>query len=594
MRFTLAKINSLTRKLRARWTAVFLVIAGGADMNLHAQMLRLDIRTVAGQEACQLHDALAASGRPRVSRLDFLLSGLALRRADGTWLESEDWFSFLSASPGMSMNAEGSGTPEGHYTGIRFHIGVNEAINKADPHIHAADHPLNPQVNGLHWGWAGGFIFLAIEGHYAKSGGEGGFSYHIANAPQLMTIELPVEFIGGRPITLAMDFDLQRVLAGIDFERDGTSTHSREGDALALRIKENIERAFRMRGVSYDVYQTRAFMTAPTPLPVGTHPLAPQVTTRFPQVPWPEDNPLTEEGAALGRRLFHDTRLSGNDTQSCASCHDATHAFSDPRRFSIGAEGQSGRRNAMPLFNLAWHKSFFWDGRAPTLRQQVLMPIQEKAEMNETLPNVIAKLQADAEIIAEFSAAFGTPAVNEERLAKALEQFLLTLISQESKFDRAARKVMELTESEKRGLRLFVTEFDPKNGVRGADCFHCHGGMLFTSQQFANNGLDLAPDDTGLMAVTKNPADRGKFKVPSLRNVALTAPYMHDGRFSTLEEVVEHYSGGVHRSTTLDPNLAKHPVAGIQLTTTEKADLVAFLRTLSDPNFSAHNNASSR
>jgi cytochrome c peroxidase len=130
-----------------------------------------------------------------------------------------------------------------------------------------------------------------------------------------------------------------------------------------------------------------------------------------------------------------------------------------------------------------------------------------------------------------------------------------------------------------------VSEFDPKRGIRGADCFHCHGGALFVSSQFANNGLELAAEDIGRMAVTKNAADRGKFKVPSLRNIALTAPYMHDGRFGTLEEVVEHYSSGVRRGDTLDPNLAKHPQAGIQLSPQEKADLVAFLKTLTDETF---------
>jgi cytochrome c peroxidase len=299
----------------------------------------------------------------------------------------------------------------------------------------------------------------------------------------------------------------------------------------------------------------------------------------------PADNPLTHEGVALGRQLFHDTRLSINGTQSCASCHEQTHAFADARRFSLGAQQQVGKRNAMPLFNLAWQQGFFWDGRAATLREQVLMPIQDKHEMNETLENVVAKLRADADSTAAFHRAFGSAEITPERLAKALEQFLLTLISQESRFDRAARKVAELTESEKRGLQLFVTEFDPKRGLRGADCFHCHGGTLFTSQSFANNGLELTDDDIGRMAVTKNAADQGKFKTPSLRNIARTAPYMHDGRFATLEEVVEHYNSGVRRSATLDPNLAKHPEAGMQLTAQEKADLVAFLKTLTDETF---------
>ncbi len=548
------------------------------------QELRLEVRPVAQGQALRLNEALDAQTPARVSRLDFLLSGLALRKKDGTWLESQDWFAYLSAASGR-LTAQGTGTPAGEYTGIRFRIGVDEAVNKADPHRHAPDHALNPQVNGLHWGWMGGYIFMALEGRFPNGGKEDGFSYHIANAPQLMTVELPVEFRGGRPLTLALELDVTRILTGIDFAKDGTSTHSREGDPLAAKLKANIEQAFRVREVNYDVYQTPVFAAKPAPAPAGTHPLTPAITQRFPQVQLPADNPLTEEGVALGRQLFHDTRLSINGTQSCASCHDQKNAFADPRRFSLGAQQQAGKRNAMPLFNLAWHQGFFWDGRAATLREQVLMPIQDKNEMNETLPNVIAKLSAEQECKTGFAKAFGSPEITAERMAKALEQFLLTFISQESRFDRAARKVAELTESEKRGLQLFVTEFDPKRGLRGADCFHCHGGTLFTSQSFANNGLALGADDMGRMAVTKNAADRGKFKTPSLRNIARTAPYMHDGRFATLEEVVEHYSGGVRRSPTLDPNLAKHPEAGIQLSAQEKADLVAFLKTLTDESF---------
>jgi cytochrome c peroxidase len=167
-------------------------------------------------------------------------------------------------------------------------------------------------------------------------------------------------------------------------------------------------------------------------------------------------------------------------------------------------------------------------------------------------------------------------------MALALEQFLLTLVSQDSRFDRAARKLTTLTAEEQRGLQLFVTEHDPARGLRGADCFHCHGGNLFTTHQFLNNGLEERSEDLGRMEVTGSEADRGKFKVPSLRNVAMTAPYMHDGRFATLEEVIAHYNGPLHRSPTLDPNLAKHPVAGMGLSAEDQAALVAFLKTLTD------------
>ncbi|WP_395748567.1 MbnP family protein [Prosthecobacter sp.] len=563
-----------------------LALAGAAK----GQEMRLEITPVVNGERLRMDEWMVPvlsggeKAQARMTRIDCLLSGLALQRKDGTWVESRDWFACLSAGAGR-LTAKGSGVPEGEYRGLRFRIGVDEATNKANPNQHAPDDALNPQVNGLHWGWQGGYIFMALEGRWMNGGKEDGFSYHIANAPQLMTVEVAVEFRGGRPLTVGLEMDLERVLAGMDFVKDGSSTHSREGDEAAAKVKRNIERAFRVRSVSHDVYQLPAYTSAPAPLPSGSHALTPPMTQRFPQVKLPADNPLTEEGVALGRQLFHDKRLSSNGTQSCSACHDQTHAFADARRFSVGAEQQVGKRNAMPLFNLAWQQAFFWDGRAATLREQVLMPIQDKHEMNETMPNVVAKLSADEACVAAFAKAFGSREITAERVAMALEQHLLTLVSQESRFDRAARKVAELTESEKRGLKLFVTEFDPKRGLRGADCFHCHGGTLFASQPFANNGLELSEDDLGRMAVTGIEADRGKFKTPSLRNVAVTAPYMHDGRFATLEDVVEHYSRGVKQTSTLDANLAKHPEEGIQLTAQEKADLVAFLKTLTDESF---------
>jgi cytochrome c peroxidase len=238
----------------------------------------------------------------------------------------------------------------------------------------------------------------------------------------------------------------------------------------------------------------------------------------------------------------------------------------------------------MSLANLAWADEFFWDGRAKSLREQVLMPIQDTHEMNESLDAVRAKLSSDPAYLQKFTAAFGTGEITSERIAFALEQFLLTLVTQDSKFDRAARKLTELSPLEQRGLQLFVTENDPRRGLRGADCFHCHGGNLFSNHQFMNNGLRES-GDFGRMELTGKESDRGKFKVPTLRNVALTAPYMHDGRFQTLEEVVEHYNTGVQRTRTLDPNLAKHPESGLGLTGEDKKALVAFLKTLTDEQF---------
>ncbi|NKB23274.1 MAG: c-type cytochrome [Kiritimatiellae bacterium] len=167
----------------------------------------------------------------------------------------------------------------------------------------------------------------------------------------------------------------------------------------------------------------------------------------------------------------------------------------------------------------------------------------------------------------------------------ALEQYLSTFISQNAKFDKAARTKMAFTPEEKRGLILFVTEHDPVRGQYGDNCFHCHGGNLFSNHKFVNNGLDVVFTDLGRYLMTSNAADKGKFKVPSLRNTAITAPYMHDGRFKTLEEVIEHYNSGVRRSATLDPNLAKHPPEGLNLSEADKKALVAFLKTLTDEKY---------
>jgi cytochrome c peroxidase len=189
-----------------------------------------------------------------------------------------------------------------------------------------------------------------------------------------------------------------------------------------------------------------------------------------------------------------------------------------------------------------------------------------------------------------FTAAFGASEITAEKISLALENYLLTLTSFNAKFDRVLRGEEQFTTEEQRGFELFSTEYDPRRGQFGADCFHCHGGPLFQSQSFANNGLDEAFSDPGRGKITGKTYDTGKFSTPSLRNVALTAPYMHDGRFRTLEEVVEHYATGVKRSATLDPNLAKHPDGGVPLAAADKRALTAFLRTLTDAQITANPN----
>lgn len=320
-------------------------------------------------------------------------------------------------------------------------------------------------------------------------------------------------------------------------------------------------------------------------LPPGTHPYPLIVPPTLPPPRLPADNPLTVEGVALGQRLFTEKRLSGNNTQSCSSCHQATYAFSNsPNRFSKGIDGKFGTRNAMPLFNLNYANRFFWDGRSPSLRNQALQPIQNPIEMHATLPAVVAKLAADTSYASQFKVAFGSPGVTSARIALALEQFELTIYSGDSKFDRAQQGLATLTAQEQRGADLFRTPFNPQRGQFGADCARCHGGPTFTNFAFRNNGLDTHFTDLGLGGFNNVPSDDGKFKTPSLRNVAITGPYMHDGRFSTLAQVVQHYSDGIVPSATLDPGLAREQ-GGVHLSASDQAALVTFLNTLTDSRF---------
>jgi cytochrome c peroxidase len=299
------------------------------------------------------------------------------------------------------------------------------------------------------------------------------------------------------------------------------------------------------------------------------------------------DNPLTQQGVALGRMLFYEQKLSKDGSQACASCHRQEHAFTDTAQFSIGVEKQRGNRQAMAIFNMAWHNNeFFWDGRSHLLRDQALKPIQDPLEMNETLENAIAKLKAEKQYRDQFLRAFGSEEITADKMALALEQFMNTIVSVESKYDRYLRGDITLSASEERGRQLFFEEFNPGfPSLSGADCAHCHTTKTFENDLYMNNGLDTDAEmqDVGRQSVTGNAADKAKFKVTSLRNIAVTQPYMHDGRFNTLEEVIEHYNSGIKPSSTVDPALEYTRVGGgLQLNSQDKDDLIAFLKTLTD------------
>ncbi|MBK8339091.1 MAG: c-type cytochrome [Flavobacteriales bacterium] len=305
----------------------------------------------------------------------------------------------------------------------------------------------------------------------------------------------------------------------------------------------------------------------------------------------PPDNPITVKGVELGRFLFYEERLSGDNSLSCGSCHSPQAAFTDDgNQFSTGIDGSIGTRNSMALINLGWDNFYFWDGRAATLEQQILEPVVNPIEMHETWPNAAGKLQADSAYRDLFIEAFDAEQIDSTLVARAIAQFLRTMISANSKLDKVMRGEAFFTQEEQRGVTLTQLEGgDPDLGLggqSGADCFHCHSQAagLFTNGQMENNGLDSVFTDLGAGAVTGNPQDNGKFKVPTLRNVALTAPYMHDGRFQTMEEVVEHYNSGGTPSATISPFM-KFTQGGLQLPPSDKQALIAFLNTLTDMDF---------
>jgi len=306
------------------------------------------------------------------------------------------------------------------------------------------------------------------------------------------------------------------------------------------------------------------------------HFLTPQILA---QDNTPAGNPVTDRGATLGRVLFYDKRLSANNTTSCASCHQQEHGFSDPRQFSIGFLGGETGRNSMGLTNAKYYERghFFWDERSQTLEEQVLEPIQNEVEMGLTLAELVAKVSAERYYAELFTSAFGDAVVNSERIALALAQFIRSIISTESKFDLGrSSNFSNFSPEENQGRRIF-------NGQ--GRCDNCHGTDNFVPDNVFNNGLENPYTDPGIGAITRRQQDLGKFKVPSLRNIALTGPYMHDGRFTTLEQVVEFYDSQVVNHPNLAPQLRNNnrPIR-LNLSEAEKRALVAFLHTLTDPN----------
>ena len=306
----------------------------------------------------------------------------------------------------------------------------------------------------------------------------------------------------------------------------------------------------------------------------------------FPDMNIPIDNPMTQEGIFLGKKLFYDNILSSDNSISCASCHIQNNSFSDPNQYSLGVDGQIGFRHSSALINLGYSDFFHWDGSAMSLEDQISRPLFTHFEMNNVdWDDIINRLNASQEYIELFYESFGECEIDSNQVKKAIAQFERTLISSNSRYDQWLRGEVLFTNEELDGLNIFFTE-------RG-DCFHCHGGINFMDNIFHNNGLDEFFSDLGLYETTGDPLDQGLFKTPTLRNIEYSAPYMHDGRFTSLDEVIEHYNSGGVYSSTIDPLMKyvnSNPfgipgLTGLVLTEQEKNNLKAFLLTLSDEDF---------
>ncbi len=332
----------------------------------------------------------------------------------------------------------------------------------------------------------------------------------------------------------------------------------------------------------------------------GATPYHLEIPSNMPPIQFPADNPLTVEGIDLGRFLFYEKRLSGDNGMSCSSCHAPDLAFTDGKAVSKGIDSIAGFRSTMPLINLGYSQFFFWDGRASSLEQQILEPVKNPIEMHDTWPNAMSKLQADAVYPTLFKRAFGTDQIDSLLATKAIAQFIRTMVSGNSPFDKFRRNEGTISVDAQVGFDMFQKEggtigqvipvagSTPVIGQGGADCFHCHtaDAGLFTDEQFHNNGLDTVFDDPGRAGVTLDPADKAKFKTPTLRNIMVTAPYMHDGRFATINDVLNHYNTGGHASPTVDPFMKfTDPEMELGLTPTKRQQIIAFLNSLTDAEF---------
>ncbi len=308
-------------------------------------------------------------------------------------------------------------------------------------------------------------------------------------------------------------------------------------------------------------------------LELTAYPVA--VPAHFPATDYYQRTPIYKEGFELGRRLFYDKRFSKDGTISCGSCHEQVAAFGTYNHdLSHGVNGEHGIRNAMSLFNLAWQTSFGWDGKYTAIEDVYTAHINSSIEFGENMTGIINKLKTDSRYPQQFAKMFGSTEINQQRIYAALTQFISAFISTNTKYDSVKQGLASFTVSEQTGYTVFLSK-----------CNSCHTEPLFTNNSYRNNGLSVTTlNDFGRMRVTNNKTDSLKFRVPSLRNLFKSYPFMHDGRFVAFSQVLDHYQTGVQQSATLDPLLS----SSISLSTTERTALIDFFRTLTDNNLTGN------
>lgn len=506
----------------------------------------------------------AAGNTYAVDRLRYFLCNVRAERADGSFVEV-DAYHYRDAADATTAAFEVT-LPGGAYDRISVLLGLDPELNV----VGALDDV--PEVEAMRWPAAlgDGYHYVWLEGRYRDAAGDpvpfdvrtGRVDDGAQVTDHAVRVTLPASAvtIGEGTTTLPA---VVNVNAWFDDPVYDLTEHPDMIDDLDAQaaLRDNASNLFE------PVLETLELVTFLFP---GAQPL---------EMPEPDDNPTSRQGIALGRMLFYDPILSGDSTLACAGCHRQAQAFGDPRRFSVGIDGTQGTRQAPTIINASWIRRLFWDGRSPSLEDQAIHPVENPIEMHADWDEVVARIQAHPSYPALFARVFGTSAITRDLVVKAIAQFERSLISRNSRYDRWNVLQDTFTAQEERGFALFHTET--------AECFHCHHPTeLFTGNLFFNIGLDSTVVDSGRGAITGNPQELAQFRAPTLRNVGVSAPYMHDGRFSTLEEVMAHYRNGVH--TDLG-NVDALLVGGLpQLTDQDIEDLIAFLHTLTDHEFLAN------